>query len=235
MQIQVGKQSAQKKNQHVVLAEKKPAPHVVLAEIFESIQGEGCFTGTPALFIRTGMCNLACSWCDTPYTWKPGQTTYQKYEIKKILSQIAVSHLRHFVITGGEPMLQQSFIAEIRHSFPSAFIEVETNGTIPSILGVHTVDQFNISPKLSNSRNKWYRLNLHATNCIYKFVICDKSDVIEIEFFAEQNNIPREKIYLMPEGTTSEKILERAEWLIPVCQEKKFHYSTRLHILKNLQ
>ena len=41
-----------------------------LAEIFYSIQGEGMWTGTPAVFVRLAGCNLACGFCDTDYSLK---------------------------------------------------------------------------------------------------------------------------------------------------------------------
>ena len=39
-------------------------------EIFQSIQGEGYFTGVPAIFVRLQGCPVGCAWCDTQHTWE---------------------------------------------------------------------------------------------------------------------------------------------------------------------
>lgn len=39
-------------------------------EMFQTLQGEGFYTGVPAIFIRLQGCPVGCSWCDTKHTWE---------------------------------------------------------------------------------------------------------------------------------------------------------------------
>lgn len=39
------------------------------AEVFDTIQGEAVYTGTPSWFIRLQGCDVGCAFCDTKYTW----------------------------------------------------------------------------------------------------------------------------------------------------------------------
>ena len=38
-------------------------------EVFETIQGEATFTGSPSVFLRLQGCPVGCGWCDTKHTW----------------------------------------------------------------------------------------------------------------------------------------------------------------------
>gem|GEM_PF-2907847 len=79
------------------------ATPVQIAEIFESIQGEGPWAGAQSLFIRTSGCNLRCWFCDTPYTsWKPEGSAWSLDELR---CRVADSSAPDVVLTGGEPML----------------------------------------------------------------------------------------------------------------------------------
>ena len=127
---------------------------VKISEIFESIQGEGTNAGKEAIFLRTAECNLRCTWCDTKYTWDWKNYSYDKEvkeitinDIKQILEK---SSIRHLVITGGEPLMQQDDLVElVTFLKPEFYVEVETNGTIlPNNELTTLVDQWNVSPRL---------------------------------------------------------------------------------------
>ncbi len=68
-------------------------------EIFYSLQGEGYYTGTPAIFIRFSGCNLKCSFCDTQH--EEGTMMTDDEIIAEVKKYPAVT----VVLTGGEPSL----------------------------------------------------------------------------------------------------------------------------------
>lgn len=129
-------------------------------EIFYSIQGEGCYSGRPAVFCRFAGCNLwsgkeedrkdaICPFCDTDFVGTDG-TDGGLYEtagllVQKILQYWPQSNERPFVVcTGGEPLLQMD--AELIAALHGAGFEVavETNGTIAAPAGI---DWICVSPK----------------------------------------------------------------------------------------
>ena len=75
-------------------------PQYRIVEIFESLQGEGYNTGMPAVFIRLGKCNLACTWCDTDYL------KFTMMSLSDILGRLKNYAARNIIITGGEPTIQ---------------------------------------------------------------------------------------------------------------------------------
>ena len=94
-------------------------------EIFESLQGEGVYAGTPALFIRLSGCNLNCPWCDTKY-----HTEGVEIKNQTIIKRIQDSTKKLIVWTGGEPFLQIKEIVKVVDAVPERIHLVETNGTL---------------------------------------------------------------------------------------------------------
>ena len=122
-------------------------------------QGEGKTAGKEVMFLRLAYCNLKCVFCDTPYTW---QAKLLKTEVHKMTIEDVITKLQNrkviksIVISGGEPLLQQKELISLCKWLRSTnwWIEIETNGTIlPNKELVNLVNQFNCSPKLSNSGN----------------------------------------------------------------------------------
>jgi len=97
--------------------------------IFNTIQGEGPFAGTPATFIRLGGCNLQCPGCDTEYT--EGVKKRWVLEIVDNVFDLGVSPAKLIVITGGEPF-RQDISMLVNHLLRLALrVQIETNGTLP--------------------------------------------------------------------------------------------------------
>ncbi|MFC3098534.1 7-carboxy-7-deazaguanine synthase QueE [Alteraurantiacibacter palmitatis] len=222
-------------------------------EIFASLQGEGPSAGMPVAFLRLSRCNLACTWCDTPYTWhfegdnRPhrGGATYDRranqivLPLADVAQRIAALGQNRLVITGGEPLLQGARLAELVALLPAMMVEIETNGTVapPAALDA-CVSQYNVSPKLAHSGNPaelaliperlahWGR----EPRAFFKFVIAQSDDVEEVLALQRTHAISPARIFLMPEGTDSETLRQRESWLAPLCLRHGFRLSDRLHI-----
>lgn len=205
---------------------------LLINEIFYSIQGEGRNIGKPSIFVRLGGCNLACTWCDSKYTWEPKVADNEVQALESVIKEIKKHPCKHLVITGGEPFLQQDKIEALMKELKGYTAEIETNGSIENKINRH-LTQINCSPKLSNSGNKSYPLKIKPTNskAIFKFVVQKKEDINEIQTYIKDNKLPKERIYLMPEGTTKAVLQKRSKWLIDLCKQEGYNFSPRLHIM----
>ncbi|MDO4993213.1 MAG: 7-carboxy-7-deazaguanine synthase QueE [Prevotellaceae bacterium] len=110
-------------------------------EIFHSLQGEGRFTGTPAVFVRLSGCNLNCWFCDTEFH------SFKEMTEDEIVAEALKYPSRHVVITGGEPTLQLTASLTDKLHAEGFFIMLETNGTNPLPEGCE-IDWITCSPKL---------------------------------------------------------------------------------------
>lgn len=109
-------------------------------EIFYSLQGEGFYTGTPAIFIRFAACNLRCPFCDTDFSHAKRMTAEDIFKTCQNLARFEPL----IVLTGGEPTLQvDAELLNLLHTkYPT--IAMETNGSNPV---PEEVDFVTCSPK----------------------------------------------------------------------------------------
>ncbi|NIA46090.1 MULTISPECIES: 7-carboxy-7-deazaguanine synthase QueE [Providencia] len=118
-------------------------------EISQTIQGEGVFTGVPAVFIRLQGCPVGCSWCDTKQTWDKEatkETTLGDIALKTQdsdwwamsdadglvqLMQKSGFTAKHIVITGGEPCIYDLTSLTEALEKQGYQCQIETSGTYP--------------------------------------------------------------------------------------------------------
>ncbi|MDE6345593.1 MAG: 7-carboxy-7-deazaguanine synthase QueE [Muribaculaceae bacterium] len=111
-------------------------------EIFYSLQGEGYWTGTPAVFIRFSGCNLNCSFCDTEHE------NGRQMTIDNIISEVSKYPTQHIIFTGGEPTLQLNRELIDRLHTLGKYLHMETNGSISLSDGIDKeLDWITVSPK----------------------------------------------------------------------------------------
>lgn len=228
-------------------------------EIFgPTIQGEGKSAGREVLFLRLAGCNLACSYCDTPFAWNWEGTKFvhpDKYDPKKEIHTMSVEQIitelkklspevRALVITGGEPMLQQKQLTEFLEILKvddKWWVEIETNGTIsPTDEFLQLIDQINCSPKMSNSgpdntlekreKPEALRKLVQTPKTYFKFVVRNEADVDEVFEMVEKYQM--KQVYLMPEGRTRDEQLKWQAQVKRIAENCGFQFSPRLHILR---
>ncbi len=201
---------------------------IELAEIFYSLQGEGPFSGKPAIFIRLSRClEPYCPWCDTQFSWKKGDLVSEE----TILGRINAYPCQFIVITGGEPFLQwDSGLSALEQLLlkNKYQIQYETSGKV--LLPSSPETTLVVSPKYLNAN--WHFLpENHSHVNAYKFLYHKKNDGAFIELFVKTNHIPPEKVWIMPLGATREEQLKSMPETWAFCQKNQFNLSARLHVL----
>lgn len=226
-----------------------------------TIQGEGKLCGVPSLFIRLAGCNLHCCWKSPDGQISPCDTTYAAYEINGA-QQYSVEdiyhtllqntdHIRHIVITGGEPLLQWKELTElcIRLKENNRYhITLETNATLFQEELTGRIDFFSLSPKLNSSHqpeeaSRPLRLNpeciqayidhacQHHKDFQLKFVYACENDIPEIQsLLAQLHHWKNEDILLMPLGGTQKILRTNTIKTLEYCIRKGWRYCDRLHI-----
>ncbi|ANI31003.1 pyrroloquinoline quinone biosynthesis protein [Yersinia entomophaga] len=116
-------------------------------EMFQTLQGEGFFTGVPAIFVRLQGCPVGCSWCDTKHTWE--KNVDREVDVQRILVKTEESDAwgnaseqqlltllrqqgytaRHVVITGGEPCIYDLLPLTTLLEQEGFSCQIETSGT----------------------------------------------------------------------------------------------------------
>lgn len=151
-------------------------------EIFDSIDGEGIFTGCLATFIRLGGCNMRCSYCDTGYALNAKDGV--EMGIDDIVCRAKLIGNTHITLTGGEPLINQDSLKLVSVLCDAGFIvNIETNGSVDvtsfqNDKTVITMDYKTISSG-ENTKMSIDRINA-LRKCDVLKIVCEESDFSDI-------------------------------------------------------
>jgi len=196
-----------------------------------------------------GGCNLACTWCDSAFTWDTSRYDLARevgyWRVEEIAETARAAGVPLIVISGGEPLQQQKTPAwpQFLELLGGYEIGVETNGTFPPTeTTLHRVSWVTVSPKLSHSGDPaWARINrdvlLAWGRCAehfdidFSFAVRDLSDVESAVQIAKLHDLPFDKIWIVPEGTTVTQSTSRFADVAEAAVQAGFNLSVRLNVL----
>lgn len=153
-----------------------------VVEIFDSIDGEGIFTGCLATFIRLGGCNMRCSYCDTGYALnaKDGK----EMSIAEIIRKVRKIGNTHITLTGGEPLINPESACLVKALCERGFlVNIETNGSVDvrQFQNDNTVITMDYKT-ISSGENK--KMGIDRINALRKCdvlkIVCEESDFGDI-------------------------------------------------------
>lgn len=101
---------------------------LAVQELFYTLQGEGPYSGRPAVFIRLAGCNLACTFCDTEFE----SNIDNRMSLPAIVNAVRQQPIHDFVVlTGGEPLRQNIVpLIELLVQNGVKLVQIETAGTL---------------------------------------------------------------------------------------------------------
>ncbi|ONK10265.1 7-carboxy-7-deazaguanine synthase QueE [Streptomyces sp. MP131-18] len=205
--------------------------------------------GRRCAFLRLGGCNLACRWCDTPYTWDwtgigdSGVAYDPRTELRAMAWEEVLRRLRAYavpmiVISGGEPLSQQKRLVPLLRALAGSGhrIEIETNGTVTPRPELVELVRFNVSPKLAHSGDpESRRLKPEALAALaaapgtaFKFVCRTPGDLDEVAAVVERFGTT--PVWIMPEGRNREELDRNLGTLGDEVIARGWNLTTRLHI-----
>jgi len=216
-------------------------------EMFQTLQGEGYYTGVPAIFIRLQGCPVGCSWCDTKHTWE--MTAENEVPVGDILVKTVESEqwgnaealtilkmisdqqwtAKHVVITGGEPAIYDLRpLTEALEAFGYS-CQIETSGTHPIRCSEQT--WVTVSPKV-NMRGGYDVLlpALQRANEI-KHPVARQRDVEALEALLSQLDDEKSRIIALQPISCKK---EATELCIATCIERNWRLSMQTHKYLNI-
>ncbi len=191
--------------------------YLPIMESFHTIQGEGCFTGQSAYFIRLGGCDVGCHWCDVKESWNMSE--FDWVPVKQLVDEAGESAAEIVVITGGEPLMFDLSILTEKIREAGLRPHIETSGVHP-LTGNWKWICF--SPKKFKEPNDEFYQKSHEL----KIVIYNRHDIQWAKKQGERMN-GYAKLYLQPEWSKAKEVTPLIVEFVK--QEPKWRISLQTH------
>ncbi|NIP37129.1 MAG: radical SAM protein [Thermoplasmata archaeon] len=168
--------------------------------------------GLPTVFVRTSRCNLECNWCDTTYSWEPGE----ERKVPDIVDEVLSYGVKRVCVSGGEPLLQAKEVTELVQALEEKGCEVniETNGSID--LGVidrgpktHMLMDIKCPSSGMQDRNLFTNISKMRSDDVLKFVIAHQEDYIYAKRLLERQLPPCPVVFQPVGGLDLRDLAER--------------------------
>lgn len=210
-----------------------------IIENFVTWSGEGNTVGQRMLLLRFKKCNRTCKFCDTQVKLRISQEfDFSLKEIQKIVDKEMCSLL----ITGGEPTFSDNLDQTVLliNRVKCNLFNIETNGVGLEELIKRVNKNKNViyvlSPKLFNQTDVigYKRLiDQIRTNkkVIIKLVTEDRPEIHQFLDWLVETKFDMMRVWLMPEGTTKDAIINHASFVFDTAEKYKCNFSSREHII----
>lgn len=191
-----------------------PAGELLIHEIYRSLQGESTFAGLPCVFVRTSVCDLRCSWCDTPHAFTQGGRMTRAAVRERVLA----FDCPLVEVTGGEPMLQPDVLplmAELCDAGKTVLIETSGAHDVSVIdPRVHVIMDLKCPDSGECDRNRWPNLDALKPTDQIKFVIASREDWDWTERAVREHRLDGRFAVLVSAVFGSVGLRELAEWVL---------------------
>lgn len=211
-------------------------------EIFETIQGEGSYTGVPSLFVRLQGCPVGCPWCDTQHTWevdddhripvkllleKTGDSTqWSAMSESQIIELLSSSQYtaKHVVITGGEPcMYDLNLLTQSLHEAGFS-TQIETSGTFEIRCSANTY--VTVSPKIDMPGGYAILPSAMARANEIKHPIAMQKHIDDLDALLQQNLVSEDTVIALQPISQRPRATELA---IRTCIQRNWRLSLQTH------
>ena len=190
------------------------ATHLLINEVYASIQGESTHAGRPCVFVRTSVCNQRCTYCDTAYAFTEGSPV----ALTEVIAQVLAHGIPLVEITGGEPLLQPLFPELCRRLLKEGReVLVETGGShdieiVPE--GVKTILDIKTLGSGEEHANHYANLQKLRTGDEVKFVLTSRADYEWARELVQRESLAKRATVLFSPAFRRVEPADLSAWLI---------------------